>query len=135
MIKAILSDFNFVLWLPGKDGFELNKQLVQFYKELDGSGVEIYILTSGTMAGDEKVQSQISGFIQKVIYTHQMNKWKSDPTLFADVLVDIGYDPSEVLLIDDQPSNIKAAQRAGLSAVHYKDNQQAMSEINELLEN
>jgi putative hydrolase of the HAD superfamily len=42
-------------------------------------------------------------------------------------------EPSECLFVDDNELNVEAARELGLHAVHFRDNDQAITEIREAL--
>jgi HAD superfamily hydrolase (TIGR01509 family) len=56
---------------------------------------------------------------------------KPDPAIYeltVDRLGD-GIAPSECLFVDDVEVNIEAARALGMTAVHFRDNEQAIPEI------
>jgi putative hydrolase of the HAD superfamily len=44
-----------------------------------------------------------------------------------------GHTPGECLFVDDVAHNIEAARELGISAVQFKDNEQAIAEIESVL--
>ena len=56
---------------------------------------------------------------------------KPDPPIYELTIERLGDEitPAECLFVDDVLVNIEAARRLGMSAVHFRDNAQAVAEI------
>jgi putative hydrolase of the HAD superfamily len=54
---------------------------------------------------------------------------KPESRIYAIILDRIGIAPEACLFIDDVEVNCEGAQRAGINAVHFRDNEQAIAEI------
>ena len=58
-----------------------------------------------------------------------MGKGKHDPTLFIDVVNNLGIQPSSVLFVDDDAGNVKRARDAGVKAIQYVDQKSFSTEM------
>ena len=54
---------------------------------------------------------------------------KPESQIYAITLERIGIDPGACLFVDDVEVNCEGARRAGINAVHFRDNDQAIPEI------
>jgi HAD superfamily hydrolase (TIGR01509 family) len=141
MIKAILTDFNYVLFVPGDTnsaqtigGYTLNQALFDFYKEIS-SYVKIYVLTGGMLAGSPEVKETILSTVTDIYFTAKLGLTKAHESIYPQILSIIHCEPQEVIFIDDTIINIEAAKAAGLHTVHYQSNPQATSELRNIIQN
>jgi putative hydrolase of the HAD superfamily len=60
---------------------------------------------------------------------------KPDPAIYELTVERLGdgFDPGDCLFVDDVEVNIEAARELGMTAVHFRDNEQAIPEIRALL--
>src|SRR6185437_2264595 len=58
---------------------------------------------------------------------------KPHPEMYRLALARLGVPPQETLLVDDEPRYVAAAQALGMWIVQFKDNAQAIPEIEHLL--
>ena len=58
---------------------------------------------------------------------------KPDPRIYALISSRLNVDPGETVFLDDTYLCVAAAREAGIHAVHYRDNAQAIDEIEQLL--
>ena len=71
--------------------------------------------------------------MDEVVYSHECGMSKPDPAIYALTCERVGAEPSQVVFLDDIEPNVAGARRAGLSAVLYRDNAQAIAAIENLL--
>jgi putative hydrolase of the HAD superfamily len=58
---------------------------------------------------------------------------KPEARIYEITLERVSIDPEACLFIDDIEVNCEGARKAGMSAVHFRDNEQAVAEIRERL--
>jgi epoxide hydrolase-like predicted phosphatase len=58
---------------------------------------------------------------------------KPDPAIYSLTLERLGLAPSACVFVDDIDVNCDAAREVGLHAVHFRDTEQAVAEIEALL--
>jgi FMN phosphatase YigB (HAD superfamily) len=151
MIKALLFDFSRVILFP-KDGgysgelnslhdrlaqgrtyrfwdyFELNQELLDWLTGLKGR-FGLYIFTTGNIQKNTEVLSIIQPIFQKIYTVGEIGISKKDPDAYRKIVADIGLFPEEIMFIDDQKSNIEAAEKAGLIVFHFVSNSNLFDEI------
>jgi putative hydrolase of the HAD superfamily len=97
---------------------------MQFLREL-GRSYPLYLLSNTNALHLEAFSSILKGaglpplesFFRKAYYSHLMNARKPDLAAFKIVIEENDLDPATTLFIDDTPSNVQGAVRAGLQAV------------------
>ena len=58
---------------------------------------------------------------------------KPEPEIYELTLERLGVPAETCLFVDDVEVNFEAARKAGMSAVHFRDNEQAIAEIQKAL--
>lgn len=65
----------------------------------------------------------------KVYNSYHLGKGKRDPSLFDDVVADLGLVPQQVVFVDDDPGNVERARSRGLTAVLFLDEDQCINDV------
>lgn len=154
MMKALITDVSKVLLFPKDeeyggslnsfykdkssdpdfkffDYFELNTELLDFYKTLKDK-LDVYILTSDAIQDAPELQPYWNDVITQIFSASKMGTHKSEPSAYQTVLSELSLNANDVIYIDDNEVNIKAAASVGLKTILYGDNTQTISEINKL---
>jgi epoxide hydrolase-like predicted phosphatase len=63
----------------------------------------------------------LDSLFEKAYYSFQLKLYKPDPAIFEYVINDSGLNPAETIFIDDYATNVEAASKMGLQAIHLKD--------------
>ena len=69
-----------------------------------------------------------------VVISAEVGLMKPDPRIYSLALGQAGVEASEVVFIDDLPTNVGAARALGMQAVHFRSPAQALAELEEILE-
>ena len=109
--------------------FELNRELLGLYRLWHDNNCKIYILTSDVIQDDPELKRHWNEIIDKIFSASKMETHKSKPEAYQKVLDEIGLSPGEVIYIDDNEENLKAAKEAGLHIIHHTDNEQTRFSI------
>jgi HAD superfamily hydrolase (TIGR01509 family) len=120
--KSANADFKFF------DYFELNTELLNFYKSLKGKA-SVYILTSDVIQDAPELQSYWNGTVDQIFSALKMGTHKSEPGAYEAVLSKLSLKANDAIYIDDNKDNITAAKSVGLNTLLYENNEQARSEI------
>lgn len=78
---------------------------------------------------------RVDGAFDEIIISWEEKIIKPDPRIFDLTLRRLGVEKEEAVLIDDREVNIKGAQRFGLHTVFFKSKDQALSDLEHLLQN
>jgi len=68
-----------------------------------------------------------------IVYSHEVGMSKPDPRIYKLSCARLKVRPEEMIFLDDMEPNIAAARAVGIHGVHYRDNAQAITEIEALL--
>lgn len=70
----------------------------------------------------QKVTTQpMQHFFSAIHLSHEIGKRKPHPETFVWVCQQMGFEPADVLFIDDSPQHIEGATQAGLQVHYYQD--------------
>jgi epoxide hydrolase-like predicted phosphatase len=93
-------------------------------------------ILSNSFVGAREREQAAYGFedlVDELVYSHECGLRKPDPRSYALVCARLGVEPDRVAFLDDSELNVEGARQAGLHAVLYRDNAQAIGEIEGLL--
>jgi putative hydrolase of the HAD superfamily len=65
----------------------------------------------------------------KVYNSYHLGKGKRDPSIFDDVVGDLGLVTNRVLFVDDDPSNVERARSRGLKTVLFLNEDQCITDL------
>jgi putative hydrolase of the HAD superfamily len=96
---------------------------------------KIGLLSNYTDMMREKIEKEwkITHLFDDIIISYEVGLIKPDPAIFELALSRLGVSASEAVLIDDRIKNIDGARQFGLHAIHYQTRQQALAELENLL--
>jgi len=110
--------------------FLLRPWMLEIVQILKKRGLIVALLTDQTQWLDE-LDSQYS-FIRhfdKVFNSYRMGKGKNDPTIFREVLAELGVEAERTLFIDDNPGNVERARSQGLQTMLFADKDSFLAEM------
>ncbi|MDO8451410.1 MAG: HAD-IA family hydrolase [bacterium] len=151
MIKALITDFSRVLLFPKDksysgslnglhrdlsiqpnyrllDSFELNTQLLEYYKSLAGK-LDLFVFTSESIQDSPELQPFIKPVFKEIFSAMKMEIDKKEESAYKKLVTAVNLDPAEIIYIDDSETNIDAAKKAGLQTILFKDNESLKTEL------
>ncbi len=93
-------------------------------------------ILSNSFVGAREREQAAYGFedlVDEIIYSHECGMSKPDPGIYALACERLRVEPAQMVFLDDSEPCVQGARRAGIHAVLYQDNSQAVSEIEDLL--
>jgi putative hydrolase of the HAD superfamily len=93
-------------------------------------------IVSNSFAGAREREQAAYGFedlVDDVIYSHECGLSKPDPRIYALACERLRVEPGQLVFVDDYPPCVEGARRAGINAVLYQGNAQAIGDIERLL--
>jgi len=126
-INQVRSDF----WA----GDNLDEDLVDFLRDLRPKYKTVLL----SNAWDDLRQMiedvwQIDDAFDQLIISAEIGLVKPDLVIYQWMLAELGLEPSHAVFVDDFPHNVEGAQAAGLQAIHFRSPDQALGELQTLLE-
>jgi epoxide hydrolase-like predicted phosphatase len=93
-------------------------------------------ILSNSFVGAREREQAAYGFedlVDEIVYSHEAGMTKPDPRIYALVCSRLNVRPDETVFLDDTGVCVAGAREAGIHAVRYQDNAQAIAEIEKLL--
>jgi epoxide hydrolase-like predicted phosphatase len=133
----------------GLDDRQLGEYMADLWREYLGTGnTELmeYVrrlrpryrtgIVSNSFVGAREREQAAYGFedlVDEIVYSHEAGMSKPDPRIYALICERLNVGPGEMVFVDDAGPCVAGAREAGIHAVRYQDNAQAIAEIEELL--
>jgi epoxide hydrolase-like predicted phosphatase len=93
-------------------------------------------ILSNSFVGAREREQQAYGFedlVDEIVYSHEAGMSKPDRRIYALACARLDVRPQETVFLDDSRACVAGGQEAGLHAICYRDNAQAIAEIDALL--
>ncbi|MEU5260366.1 HAD family phosphatase [Amycolatopsis sp. NPDC021455] len=93
-------------------------------------------ILSNSFVGARAREQAAYGFedlVDDIVYSHEVGLSKPDPRIYELTCARLEVRPEEMIFLDDLEPNVAAARAVGIHGIHYRDNAQAIAEIEELL--
>ena len=118
-----------------KEGVELKSGIKELLSYLKEKGIKTAIATSSPIERTEKYLASVglTGAFDKLISGYMVQKGKPEPDIYELAAKEIGFTPQECLAIEDSPSGLLSANRAGCYPVMIPDQDEPTAETEEIL--
>ena len=93
-------------------------------------------IVSNSFVGAREREQAAYGFedlVEEIVYSHEAGFSKPDPRIYALICTRLNVPPGEMVFLDDIEACVAGARDAGIQAVRYQDNAQAIAEIEKAL--
>ena len=113
-----------------------NEPMIELMRSLKASGYRMAMLTNNVREWEPLWRSMlpVDEIFELVVDSAFVEMRKPEPEIYEITLERLGGVAAErCLFIDDIEVNCEAARELGMSAVHYRDSEQAISEIRQAL--
>jgi putative hydrolase of the HAD superfamily len=113
------------------EALEPNPPMIELMRELKGRGLRMALLTNNVREWEPLWRSivPIDALFEVVVDSAFVGCRKPDPEIYKITLERIGLAGNECLFVDDVEVNCEAARELGMTAVHFRANEQAIEEI------
>ncbi len=102
--------------------FELRDEVIEWVIKLRANGFKTGILSDQTNWLCELNEKEpFFVFFDYIFNSYSLGKTKRDPSLFGDIVMQLGVKAEELLFVDDDPDNIKRAKSFGIHTILYSD--------------
>jgi putative hydrolase of the HAD superfamily len=111
-----------------------NTQLIEYARQLRPR-YRTGILSNSFVGAREREQAAygFEDLVDEIVYSHEAGMSKPDPRIYALTCARLDVRAEETVFLDDTGRCVDGAREAGLHAVGYQDNAQAIEEIEKLL--
>lgn len=92
------------------------------HKLLDGISVPFCVASNGPvdkMLLNLSITNLLDKFENRIFSAYQIKRWKPDPELFLHAAKEMGFTPSECVVIEDSMAGIKAARKGGFDVFGF----------------
>jgi epoxide hydrolase-like predicted phosphatase len=93
-------------------------------------------ILSNSFVGAREREQAVYGFedlVDEIVYSHECGMSKPDPGIYALICERLQVEPAQMAFLDDSGLCVDGARQAGIHAVLYRDNSQAIRDIENLL--
>jgi putative hydrolase of the HAD superfamily len=113
------------------EALQPNPPMIDLMRELKRAGLRMAMLTNNVREWEPlwRPMLPVDEIFETVVDSGFVGCRKPESRIYELTLERVGAAPEACLFVDDVEVNCEGARRAGLSAVHYRDNEQAIPEI------
>jgi putative hydrolase of the HAD superfamily len=117
------------------DALQPNPPMIELMRELKDAGYRMAMLTNNVQEWEPlwRPMLPVDEIFETVVDSGFVGCRKPESRIYELTLERIGAPAESCLFVDDVEVNIEGARKAGMNAVHFRDNEQAIGEIRELL--
>jgi putative hydrolase of the HAD superfamily len=108
-----------------------NQPMIELMRELKASGKRMAMLTNNVREWEPvwRPMLPVDEIFETVVDSGFVGVRKPEARIYEMTLERLGLPAEACLFVDDLLPNIEGAREAGMSAVHFRDNEQAIAEI------
>jgi putative hydrolase of the HAD superfamily len=108
-----------------------NAEMIELMRELKASGLKMALLTNNVREWEPLWRSMlpVDEIFEDVVDSAFVGCRKPEARIYELTLERIGMPAEACLFVDDLHPNCEGAEAAGMRAVHFRDNEQAVGEI------
>lgn len=113
-----------------------NEEMIELMRELKAGGKRMAMLTNNVKEWEPlwRPMLPVDEIFETVVDSGFVGCRKPEPQIYEMTLERLGLPAEVCLFIDDLEPNIEGARKAGMTAVHFRENAQAIAEIRAALD-
>jgi putative hydrolase of the HAD superfamily len=113
------------------EALQPNEPMIELMRELQGAGYRMAMLTNNVREWEPLWRSMlpVDEIFESVVDSGFVGCRKPESKIYALTLEQVDLPAEQCLFVDDVKVNCEGAEKAGLKAVHFQDNEQAIAEI------
>jgi epoxide hydrolase-like predicted phosphatase len=111
-----------------------NTELIEYVRQLRPQ-YRTGILSNSFVGAREREQATygFEDLVDEIVYSHECGMSKPAPGIYALTCERLQVEPAQTVFLDDSERCVEGARQAGIHAVLYQDNSQAIRDIENLL--
>jgi putative hydrolase of the HAD superfamily len=108
-----------------------NEPMIELMRELRDAGQRMGMLTNNVKEWEPRWRSMlpVDEIFELVVDSAFVGMRKPDPRIYELTCERLGIEPAACVFVDDIELNCDAARELGMTAVHFRENEQAIAEI------
>lgn len=110
-----------------------NQQLFEYIGELKRLGHELGVISNVGSGLEDFLPAEYLEPFDRITLSYQVAAIKPEPLIYQAHLEKSGYNPEEVVFIDDREPNCEGARVVGMEAILYQNVRQITQDLNNLL--
>ncbi len=112
-----------------------NEKLFELIRKIKNENIyKVGLLSNIGPGWMDKFIPERAELFDAVVLSGEVGVAKPDLEIYQMVARNLGVEPSECVMIDDQPGYCEGAQMAGMQSILFANNEQSMSDLASLLE-
>jgi len=113
------------------EALDPNPAMIELMRELKGTGYRMAMLTNNVREWEPLWRSMlpVDEIFETIVDSGFVGCRKPESKIYALTLDRIGLPAERCLFVDDILVNVEGARKAGMPAVHFQENEQAITEI------
>jgi putative hydrolase of the HAD superfamily len=113
-----------------------NEEMIGLMRELKASGLKMAMLTNNVREWEPLWRSMlpVDEIFEEIVDSAFVGCRKPEGRIYRLTLERIGMPAEACLFVDDLQVNCEGAEKAGMKAVHFRENEQAIAEIRAALD-
>lgn len=131
MINTLICDFSGVLVVRKNQTWRLNEELLSYINSLEYVRKVVY--TNASMQYHQAIKPNLEDVFSNIITSYDLGLSKTNTEDYLKLLNHVNEGEKSVLFIDDNPSNIEAANLAGINTILHTSNATTINSIFKLL--
>lgn len=114
------------------DHFWLNHELLDYLEEVS-KHMPVYLFTDGKLHELPEVVPHLKDIFTEKHTVESLGLNKKQPESYVALAENIGVRPEDMVFIDDKATNVAAAVQAGVTAIHFTENQVLLNQLKKYL--
>jgi len=129
--KLTINEFQKSFWA----GDNIDQKLISFISNLKNK-YKLGLLSNAMDTTRQRLTDRykLMDYFDVSLFSYEVNLIKPDPEIYKIILQQLDVSPKETIFVDDLIENIIAANKLGLTTVHFKNTNQAIEILQKLLE-
>jgi len=117
------------------EALEPNPAMIELMRELGGSGYRMAMLTNNVQEWEPlwRPMLPVDEIFETVVDSGFVGCRKPESKIYEITLDRLGLPAESCLFVDDVLVNCEGAEKAGMTAVHFRDNEQAIADVRAVL--
>jgi putative hydrolase of the HAD superfamily len=113
------------------EALDPNPPMIELMRELKGAGYRMAMLTNNVREWEPlwRPMLPVDEIFETVVDSGFVGCRKPESKIYEIVLDRISLPAESCLFVDDVPVNCEGAEKAGMTAVHFRDNEQTIADV------